>query len=59
MSIDRLSYQKGFEDCLNYIIYKIFPRVKNKEDLKRELEKLEATIKELTAEEIQKMLMLP
>jgi len=56
--MDKPSYQKGFEDCLNYIIYKIFPKVKDKKELREELEKLEATIKELTAEEIQEKLLL-
>jgi len=49
---ERESYQKGFFDCLNYILYKIIPRVKTISEFKKELENLESAIREMSAEEI-------
>ncbi|MCD6484366.1 MAG: hypothetical protein J7L47_04565 [Candidatus Odinarchaeota archaeon] len=49
---------KGLFDCLNYLMYKILPRVKSIDDLKRELARLEVVIREENAEVLERKILI-
>ena len=52
------AYMKGLFDCLNYLMYKILPRVKSIDDLKKELTRLEVVIREENAEVLEKKILI-
>ncbi|MCD6484092.1 MAG: hypothetical protein J7L47_03160 [Candidatus Odinarchaeota archaeon] len=53
---ERDAYQKGFQDCIDFIRYKILKHAKTIREVYEKLDELESTIKQLRVEDLEKEL---